>query len=96
MRKVHACMSSFIIQLVFISLSSIFHAQSCPLSLSGVPEGLPFETKSALNSIGAFYLAVQMAPYISDFSYSFHNGVVRVDKKQGRDMLYISADELFM
>ena len=96
MRRVPAFMPSFIFLLTFISLSSIFHAQSYLLSIAGVPEKFPFETVSALNSTGAFCAAVQMAPYIGSFSYFSYNGVVCVDKKQGMDMLYMSADELFM
>jgi len=93
MRTIHAFMSSFVFLLIFISLSPISYAQPYRISIAGVPERIPSETVSVRDGNMAFCAAVQVVSDHTGFSYSSYNGIVRVDKKQGMDILYLSADE---
>ncbi len=63
------------------------------LSLEGKPEFLQGEIVAKRDINSRFCAALQVISNLDGFSYDANNGVVDVDDKPGKDMVYLSPDE---
>lgn len=79
--------------ITFFLLISNLSAQLSELQIVGQPERLEAEIVSVRDVNGRFCAAIQVISDMEGFSYDSYNGVVRVDDRPGKDMVFLSPDE---
>ena len=63
------------------------------LQIVGKPEKSTTEIVGVKDASGRFCAAIQVLSDMEGYSYQSYNGVVRMDDKPGKDMVYVSPDE---
>ncbi|MBU0712201.1 PEGA domain-containing protein, partial [bacterium] len=63
------------------------------MQIDGTPEKSPSEIVAVRDANGRLCAGIKVISNLEGFSYDSYNGIVRVDKKPGQDMVYISSNE---
>jgi len=84
---------NFKIFALILLVCNILYAQTSKLQIIGKPEKSTSEIVAVRDANGRFCAGIKVISNLEGFSYDSYNGVVRVDKKPGQDMVYISSNE---
>lgn len=84
---------NFKIFALILLICNILSAQTSKLQILGKPEKSTSEIVAVRDVNGRFCAGIQVISDLEGFSYDAYNGVVKVDKKPGKDMVYIQASE---
>lgn len=84
---------NFKIFALILLICNILSAQTSKLQILGKPEKSTSEIVVVRDVNGRFCAGIQVISDLDGFSYDAYNGVVKVDKKPGKDMVYIQASE---
>jgi formylglycine-generating enzyme required for sulfatase activity len=74
-------------------LSNILFAQTSKLQIIDKPEKSTSEIVAVRDANGCFCAGIKVISDLDGFSYDSYNGIVKVEKKPGQDMVYISSNE---
>ena len=73
--------------------SSTLYAQLTKMQIIGRPEKSEMEIAAVRDPNGRFCAALQIISDAQGFAYEANNGVIRVDRQPGKDMVYLQPDE---
>lgn len=84
---------NFKIFALMLLVCNILSAQTTKLQIIDKPEKSTSEIVAVRDANGRFCAGIQVISDLGGFSYDAYNGVVKVDKKPGKDMVYIQSSE---
>jgi len=82
-----------IITFAILVITASLYAQSSGLRIDGRPEKSLDEIVGVKDANGRLCAAIQVVSNMEGFKYDSYNGVVKVDDRPGKDMVYLQPDE---
>jgi len=90
----HNCISSMkIVLYVLMFFTTSITAEIQKMQIDETPEKSTSEIVAVRDANGRFCVGIKVISNLEGFSYDSYNGIVKVDKKPGQDMVYISSNE---
>ncbi|MDO9548037.1 MAG: hypothetical protein Q7J65_03620, partial [Candidatus Marinimicrobia bacterium] len=78
---------------IFMFCASSISAETSKMQIAGTPEKSTSEIVAVRDANGRFCAGIKVISNLEGLSYDSYNGIIKVDKKPGQDMVYISSNE---
>ncbi|MCD6161672.1 MAG: PEGA domain-containing protein, partial [candidate division Zixibacteria bacterium] len=93
MNRFNVILKLILTVLILTIIAAPLIAELSSLQIEGKPVKSSDEIVGVKDANGRFCAAIQVISDMDGFAYDSYNGVIRVDKKPGKDMVYLQPDE---